>query len=147
MADFVDDGYCFVCGKKNPCGLKIDFHFLPESGLGAAWAEVVFPVYGQGWRGVVHGGVLAAALDEAMVKAAQARGIACVTGEISVRFMKPVATEKGYRLEGKLVEDKGKLMLAESVLLDGADNPVARASGKLFRVDGRPAGPPDANKA
>ena len=137
MDDFVDDGLCFVCGKKNRRGLRIDFHLVPGEGGGAAWAEVVFPVHGQGWRGVAHGGVLAAALDEAMVKAVQSRGKACVTGEITVRFLKPVATERPYRLEGRIVEDKGKMILAESVLLDGASNPVARAAGKLFKVAGK----------
>jgi|WetSurMetagenome_2_1015567.scaffolds.fasta_scaffold470851_2 uncharacterized protein (TIGR00369 family) len=137
--EFVDNGFCFVCGQKNTCGLKIDFHFVPESF--SAWAEVVFPDHGQGWQGVVHGGVLSAALDEAMIKAAQGRSIACLTGEITVRFLKPVSTGRGYRLDGKIVEDKGKMILAESALTDGAGETVARASGKIFRVRGRAAAP------
>ena len=132
---FRDNGACFVCGSGNSIGLNLAFRLDPENGR--AWADVIFPAHFQGWEGVVHGGLLATVLDEAMIKAGQAKGIACVTAEITVRFIKPAATDQKYLVEGRIIEDKGKFIVAESEALDSSGTPVARASGKLFRVRAR----------
>jgi uncharacterized protein (TIGR00369 family) len=129
---FRDNGACFVCGSGNSVGLNLAFRLDPENDC--ARAEVIFPAHFQGWEGVVHGGLMATVLDEAMIKASQAKGIACVTAEITVRFIKPAATGQEYVVKGRIVEDKGKFIIAESEALDSSGTPVARASGKLFRV-------------
>lgn len=130
--DIRDDRTCFICGEKNPIGLKLRLEVDPERGESAA--EVTFPEAFQGWAGVVHGGLLAAVLDEALIYAAGAKGIKCVTGEITVRYVKPALTGEAYRLVGRFVEDQGRIVLAESQLLDGEGRQVARASGKLFKI-------------
>jgi uncharacterized protein (TIGR00369 family) len=129
---FRDNGACFVCGNGNPAGLNLAFKLDQENGR--ARADVIFPARFQGWEGVVHGGLLATVLDEAMIKAGQAKEIACVTAEITVRFMKPAAPGQGYVVEGRIIEDKGKFIVAESEALDSSGTPVARASGKLFKI-------------
>lgn len=129
---FRDDRACFVCGEKNPIGLKLRLRTDPEAG--ASETEVTFAPHFQGWAGIVHGGLLATVLDEAMIYAAGAKGFTCVTGEITVRYIKPVSTGVAYTLKGRFVEDKGRIVLAESELLDAAGEQVARASGKLFKV-------------
>jgi len=129
---FRDDRVCFVCGEKNPFGLKIHPRMDPERG--GSDAEVTFAEHFQGWAGIIHGGLVAAVLDEAMIYAARAKGFTCVTGEITVRFIKPVSTGIPYRLKGRFLEDKGRIVLAESELLDGKRNEVARATGKLFKI-------------
>jgi len=55
-----------------------------------------------------------------------------------VRFVKPAATGVPYTLKGRFLEAKGRIVLAESELLDGAGEQVARASGKLFKVPSAP---------
>ena len=132
---FRDDRVCFVCGEKNPIGLKL--RISTDAELGESTAEVVFREDFQGWAGIVHGGLVATVLDEALIYAAGAKGLTCVTGEITVRFVKPASTGVAYTLRGRFLEDKGRIALAESVLLDDAGAEVARASGKLFKV---PAG-------
>jgi hypothetical protein len=111
--EFRDDRMCFVCGEKNPVGLRLRLRTDPERG--ESIAEVTFPGHFQGWAGIVHGGLLASVLDEAMIYAVGAKGFKCVTGEITVRYV-----------------------LAESELLGGAGNQVARASGKLFKIPAEP---------
>jgi uncharacterized protein (TIGR00369 family) len=95
---------------------------------------VTFAGHFQGWAGIVHGGLLASVLDEVMIYAAGAKGFTCVTGEMTVRFIKPASTGVAYTLKGRFVEDKGRIVVAESELLDGAGERVARASGKLFKI-------------
>jgi uncharacterized protein (TIGR00369 family) len=131
-----DDRTCFVCGEKNPHGLKLRLRVDPERGESAA--EVVFEERFQGWAGVVHGGLLATVLDEALIYAAGAKGLKCVTGEMTVRYVKPVRTGAPYALRGRFLEDKGRMVLAESELLDADGTQVARATGKLFKVEGEP---------
>ena len=131
-SDFRDDRVCFVCGEKNPLGLRLHIRTDPERGESSA--DVLFPEHFQGWSKVVHGGLLATVLHEATVYAAGANGLKCVTGEMTVRYVKPASTEVVYILKGRFIEDKGRIVLAESALLDSEGYEVARASGKLFKV-------------
>lgn len=130
--EFRDDRVCFVCGEKNPVGLKLRLRTDP--GRGESAAEVTFPGHFQGWAGIVHGGLLATVLDEAMIYAAGAKGLKCVTGEITVRYVKPASTGVAYSLKGRFVEDKGRIVLAESALIDSEGREVAKATGKLFKA-------------
>ena len=130
--EFRDDRVCFVCGEKNPAGLKLRIRTDAERGESAA--DVTFAEHFQGWAKIVHGGLLATVLDEAMIYAAGAKGLKCVTGEMTVRFVKPASTSVAYTLKGRFVEDQGRIVLAESALLDGDGQEVARATGKLFKL-------------
>ena len=53
---------CFVCGLENPYGLHLRFF---DSEPGEVIAEVTVPEQFQGYPGIVHGGIIAAMLDEA----------------------------------------------------------------------------------
>jgi uncharacterized protein (TIGR00369 family) len=130
--EFRDDRVCFVCGEKNAAGLKLRIRTDTERGESSV--DVTFPEHLQGWAKVVHGGLLATVLDEAMIYAAKAKGLKCVTGEMTVRFVKPAATGVAYALRGRFVEDKGRIVLAESELRDSDGLEVARATGKLFKT-------------
>ena len=130
--DFRDDRMCFVCGENNPVGLKLKMKV--DEARGESSSEVAFPAHFQGWAGVVHGGLLATVLDEALIYAAGAKGFKCVTGEVTVRYVKPASTGAAYSLKGRFVEDKGRIVLAESFLYDAEGREVARATGKLFKV-------------
>lgn len=134
--DIRDDRACFICGEKNAIGLKLRLRVDP--GRGESAAEVIFPADFQGWAGIVHGGLVAAVLDEALIYAAGAKGLKCVTGEITVRYVKPARTGAPYALKGRFLEDKGRIVLAESRLADDAGGEIARATGKLFKVPGPP---------
>jgi uncharacterized protein (TIGR00369 family) len=131
--EFRDDRVCFVCGEKNAMGLKLRIRTDPERGDSAA--EVTFAEHFQGWAGIVHGGLLAAVLDEALIYAAGAKGHQCVTGEITVRYIKPASTGVAYALKGRFLEDRGRIVLAESELIDISGAQVARAAGKLFKIE------------
>lgn len=132
MADFSDDNNCFVCGEKNPVGLRLTFQDDPQART--ARAEVVFPAHFQGWRNTVHGGLIATVLDEVMVRAASRSGDKCVTAEIQVKYRKPVATGQPFEAFGRVLEARGRVLLAEGELRDGAGQALVQASAKLFKV-------------
>ena len=73
---------CFACDWNNPAGLGIRFY---TDGQGAYGEYIPTEVY-QGYKGIVHGGILAALLDEVMAKALAAHGIDGVTAKLEVRF-------------------------------------------------------------
>ena len=53
---------CFICGRQNPVGLKMDFY--QDSDAEQIVADLTVPDGYQGYPGVVHGGIVAAILDE-----------------------------------------------------------------------------------
>lgn len=78
---------CLICGYRNPWSLGMRFD-AGEDGT------VCGRFHGnsrlQGYRGLLHGGVLAAVLDAAMVHCLFHRGVHGVTGDLHVRFVRPV---------------------------------------------------------
>ncbi len=84
------DRECFVCGPENPVGLKAEF--VIDAMKMAARAQLALGERYQGWRGVVHGGIIAALLDEAAIYACRPISTHAVTAGLNVRFLRPVAT-------------------------------------------------------
>ncbi|MCP5104181.1 MAG: PaaI family thioesterase [bacterium] len=130
MKDFNDDNFCFVCGTGNPNGLRLSFTY--NEGTGDVVSETVFPRHFQGWEGVLHGGIISMVLDEIMIKAAEHKGLKCVTAELNVKFKKPALTNTPYVIRGKINEIKRKLALAEGAVTDADKKVIATASSKLF---------------
>lgn len=131
MIELRDDGYCFVCGSKNPIGLSLEF--IPTGkGICARYTPVKEH---QGWQGVVHGGIISTLLDEAMVKASIGAGFDSVTAEITIRFKEPLFVGEETIIEAGIKEPSGKLIEAEAVMKRLRDGRlIATAKGKLIRV-------------
>lgn len=123
---------CFVCGDKNPFGLNVEFYRKDGKVLG----EYVVQDHFQGYRNILHGGILSALLDEVMIKSILAQDILTLTCEIKVRFKKPVEIGQRLYLEGKPTEDKGKILFAEGEIRGEHGEVVATAEGKFFRAEG-----------
>ena len=132
-----DNGRCFVCGPHNPAGLHLSFA-TPAPG-GDTTAAIHFPVQYQGWENVVHGGLIATVLDEIMIKAAAAQNLVCVTGEITVKYKLPALTETPYQLCARVLENRGRLVVASAELRAAGGPILASAQGKLVRVEASPA--------
>jgi len=80
---------CLVCGHLNPSGLKLKFKVQPDGSVVAVFD--CMPAL-QSYPDVLHGGVISAILDSAMVNALFAIGIVAVTATLEVRFLAPTAT-------------------------------------------------------
>lgn len=129
--DFVDDNYCFCCGKLNPIGMKLDFHYSDEK----LSAEVAFSREFQGFAGIVHGGVVAAVLDEVMVWLLMKKGIKAVTGQMDVKFRKPVFINENLKFTAELTgraDSKAIKVAARAEKEDGTV--VAESSGTFIKI-------------
>lgn len=81
---------CFLCGRQNPVGLKLEFYEDAEAGL--VRTEFSVPEEYQGYPGVVHGGIVAAILDETAGRAVMLRGSdenLMATLKLTVRYRRP----------------------------------------------------------
>jgi uncharacterized protein (TIGR00369 family) len=136
---------CLVCGRQNPHGLRLSLDVDESTGV----VRVDFTPRPEhiGFEGIVHGGVLATVLDEAMVWAATWAGRRfCVAAEMSIRFRKSAGVGAPLRTEAK-VESAGskrpgtpRLIYAEGLIVDDTGATVAEATGKYMVVS------PDRNR-
>jgi acyl-coenzyme A thioesterase PaaI-like protein len=127
----VDDSLCFVCGKNNPNGLKLDIK--SDKFAHRSWAVTKIDEKFCGWSGVVHGGIISTLLDEIMAYAAFTIYDSGVTGEISVRFRKPIPTDREILIEGSIESQKGRVVYATGkITLDGEI--MAESTGKMVMV-------------
>ena len=124
-----DDGYCFACGPKNSSGLRLGF----RNENGRTRAAFIPGKLHQGFKDIVHGGIITAVLDEAMVKAVLSEGVEALTAEISVRFRSPLLTGDRSVVEAE-IKNMGKRLIETSARLMKSDGTVvAEAEAKLLR--------------
>ena len=123
----VDHG-CFGCGAANPHGLHLSF--TPEAdGVRAAFTPLVVH---QGYEQVVHGGILSTLLDEAMAWAVAAAGIWAVTGEMQVRFRRPLHVGETVSLHGAVTDIRTRAISASGQIVREADGQVIATATALF---------------
>lgn len=129
---------CFACGEENPIGLRLRFSY------GDGYAEARFtpePVH-QGYPGLLHGGLVATLLDEAMAHAVVASVGPAVTGELRVRLRgRGVTLGEPVVVRGRIVERRGRLVRAEAELVARDGAVLARAEGKFMQLPALGQGP------
>ena len=123
---------CFVCGQDNVIGLNLDFHSDGE----VARTKWLPDRRHEGYEDIVHGGLLAAVLDEVMVKAALAKDIRCVTASMEVRYKAPAEVGDELRFEGRVTEQRGRIILTASWARNSKGDVIAQATGKYMTVPG-----------
>jgi acyl-coenzyme A thioesterase PaaI-like protein len=111
------DDMCFACGQKNPIGLKLQFEF---DGDDYVTSLEVKPEH-QGWAGIVHGGLVAIALDEVMARLLWEKQINAITGRLSVRYHKPVKIGEKLSFRGRITRRRPPAVetTAEALNADG----------------------------
>jgi uncharacterized protein (TIGR00369 family) len=130
--------HCFVCGVHNAYGLGLRFY---ETGAGQVVAEYAVPERYQGFPGVVHGGVVAAMLDEAAGRAAMTgeEGRFMVTAKLEVSYRQPVRVGESLLLTGALVRRRGRLASANAQIALADGTIAASAVVLLADLPGTPA--------
>lgn len=89
----------------------------------------------QGWKDVVHGGILATLLDEAMTRLAWIACGGALTASISVRYLRPARIGKKLFIHGEIVSENRRIVEMKSTVRQGgrAGELVAHASGKAVK--------------
>ncbi len=130
-----DDHYCFGCGMDNPQGLRILWQVDGKS----VTAEYVTEKKFQGWKDIVHGGILATLLDEAMTRLAWVACGGALSAEITVRYVAPAKIGEKLYIAARVIEENRKVVHLQSVVhAQRAAAPflIARATGKAMKVKG-----------
>ncbi len=114
--------HCFVCGVENPHGLHLVFQ---QTASDEVMVEYTVPEHFQGYPGVVHGGIVAAMLDEVAGRVHMGDDPGhprfMFTAKMELRYRKNVPVGQPLRLVGKALTSRSR---------------TATASGKIFDLDG-----------
>jgi acyl-coenzyme A thioesterase PaaI-like protein len=121
---------CFVCGPNNPIGLHIVFRLDDE----VCRAEFVPSENHCGWDGVTHGGILYSALDDVMANWIFLQGMRGFTAKCEVRYREELAVGTRVRLEGRMLQRRGRLIQLEGLALRDSDGAVIARSTASFML-------------
>jgi uncharacterized protein (TIGR00369 family) len=127
------ENYCFGCGGCNPAGMRLTFE------LDEAARRVVgrfrIPAQYQGARGILHGGIVATLLDEAMGKLNYGGGKPAMTAELHVNYLRPVPVEQEIIVEARHQRREGRNLLHSAEIRNALGEVLARGEGRFVEVD------------
>jgi acyl-coenzyme A thioesterase PaaI-like protein len=103
---------CFVCGRNNPVGLHMQFH---DDGECEVHSELTVPAHYQGYPGIVHGGVMAAMLDEVVGRVSMIGDPHhfMMSVKLVVLYRHPVPVNTPLKIVGRIIRLRGRLGKAE----------------------------------
>lgn len=138
MADLQPNSrHCFVCGLHNPFGLHLRFY---TTAPGEVTVEYTVPEQYQGYPGVVHGGIVAAMLDEATGRVFMGDPAAprfMYTARLDIRYRKNVPVGKPLRVVARAGRNRSRTATATGAIYDADGEILAEAEALLVDV---PAG-------
>ena len=89
----------------------------------------------QGGSGMIHGGIIALVLDEALGKVCGFYDVRAVTAELNVEYLRPVKVDDEIMVEAFLVERKDRNLFLDGEIRDIAGRALARGHGRFVVVD------------
>lgn len=125
--------FCFACGWANPRGLHLQFALRD----GVAVAAFVPQPEHQGYPGLLHGGLIAAILDEALGWTTYGRGLRAVTAKLTVRIREPVRIGQPVEVRGWTTRERRRWLEGRAQVRTADGHVLAEAEGILVPV------PPD----
>lgn len=117
---------CMVCGQNDSLSLQFQGD---DNGV-----EAFFKANSrwQGYKGVLHGGMISTLLDAAMTHCLFHFGIEAMTADLQVRFIKPVPCSQMLELRAELLTERRSLyQLCAKLLCNG--EVMARGEAKFMR--------------
>lgn len=124
---------CFGCGGANDAGMKLAFEqdderqrIVGRFRLGERY---------QGGGGMLHGGIIAILLDEAMGKVCRFRGVKAVTAELNVEYLKPIRVDQDIVVEAYEKEANGRSLIHAGEIRNAEGVVLARGRGRFVAVD------------
>jgi acyl-coenzyme A thioesterase PaaI-like protein len=106
---------CFACGLENPYGLQLEFF---DNGVDQVSCTYTVPERFNGYPGVAHGGIVAAMMDEVVIRTAMIAdpNRFMMTATMELKYRRPVPTGIVLHLTGRMVNDRGRYARAEGEL-------------------------------
>jgi acyl-coenzyme A thioesterase PaaI-like protein len=122
--------WCFGCGDRNTEGLGIDFDVDGRRVEGRFIARESH----QGFPGVAHGGIAAAALDEAMGWAMYAAGAWAMTARMEVKYRKPLPLNQHLLVTAEVTRERGRFLEATARISSAGGERLADAKALFVRL-------------
>ena len=125
---------CFLCGLKNPFGLKGEFFELENSELVCIFTPANEH---QSYPGRLHGGITTAVLDETIGRAIMMKyreAIWGVTIEFTTRFKKQIPLNEELRVVGRITNETSRTFEGTGELLLANGEIAATGAGKYLRM-------------
>ena len=123
--------HCFICGMENPVGLHLHIY---ETAPGEVESTYIAPEHFQGYPGVLHGGIVAAIIDEISGRAPMG------SDPLKPRFMLTAKLEvnvpigKQLKIIGKAGKSRAKSAEAWAGIYDAETNELL-AEGNTLLID------------
>ncbi len=117
---------CFGCGQANVFGLQIELE-PDERGSGGVAGRFFVKQDHQGPPGFAHGGVMGAALDEAMALAVHVADVPGLTASFEIELLKPAPVGTFVHLEAEIERREGGRLFTRAVATSEDGEPLANA--------------------
>ena len=127
---------CFICGLENPVGLHLHIY---ESEPGTVETRYIAPEHFQGYPGVLHGGIVAAILDEISGRAHMGSDPMnprfMFTAKLEVKYRKNVPIGRELHIIGRAGKSKARSAEAWAGIYDSeTDELLAEGNVILMNV-------------
>lgn len=125
---------CFVCGLKNPAGLKASFFETDDGELVATFTPDEMH---QSYPGRLHGGIASTILDETIGRAIMIGNSADVWGvtlELTIEYKKPIPLDQQLRVIGRITEEKSRFFSGTGEILLSDGSVAVSAKGRYLKV-------------
>lgn len=122
---------CFACGKDNPIGLRIEFHYDGD----VCRAEFTPNENHVGWEDTVHGGIIYSALDDVTANVLYRQGRKAHTARCEVRYREPLRVGETISLKGWIEKERGRLVVLRGSAVRIADSAVVADCEASFMLE------------
>lgn len=125
---------CFVCGLKNPFGLKASFYVSETKELIAVFKPREVH---QSYPGRLHGGIASAILDETIGRAIlnhYENEVWGVTIELNVKFKKPIPLNEELKVIGRITKNESRIFEGTGEIILPNGQIAVEAWGKYLKV-------------
>lgn len=120
---------CFGCGGANDAGMLLTFEQDNENRR--IVGKFVLGDRYQGGGGMLHGGIIALLLDEAMGKVSRFRDALAVTAEMNIDFLKPIRVDQEIVVEAFETAQRGRNLFHMGEIRDSAGQVLARGRARF----------------
>ena len=132
------EGMCFGCGRDNPIGLKLSFQWDGKTVRTEFTPNELY----QGWPGLLHGGITACILDEAIAYAARFSGLNTVTARMQIEYKYPIPINESLIITSSLDRRTRKLIRCRAAISLTSGEVLVEGVATQYVVD--TVNPPDA---
>jgi acyl-coenzyme A thioesterase PaaI-like protein len=127
--------YCFICGMENPVGLHLHIY---ETSPGEVESTYIAPDHFQGYPGVLHGGIVAAIIDEISGRAHMGSDPLdprfMFTAKLEVKYRKNVPIGRQLKIVGRAGKSRSRSAESWAGIYDAETNELL-AEGNTLLMD------------